>query len=352
VTRWLAAAALAGVLITASCGGGVGAESDAAGLESLPADVLFTGVARPLAVGSPPSLEVTAVHWQRGAHHDSAGVLVIPDKLAPGEVVDLDASLELLAGQDYVVIARRTGAGDGHVAVETLGVLDGASRAVVHPFRPTPDELLLPGESGDAALTALAEVLADSSRFRSARVPPGPMTRRLAKALYLHDLREGRPGTIEPWGITVEEYLLLAPSRRVLPADSLPPSLAAGMRLASFSTRLHLPEGFAADHRAVGILTPGGVIGPVSLAPGATVVEIAGLRPSGAPVTVVAWEEAPPSGVALLPAGRQIGSEGLVEELARVSELLDEEEMLVIDLAVGDVAVRPLPPPGAIVAGG
>ena len=204
----LAAAVLAGVLMTASCGGGgsEGAESEMIGLELEPVDVMLTGT-RP--TDDTEFFHIDEVVWARGAYRDDAGALIIPKTLRSNSDVRLETSALLEAGRRYVVVAHQQVAEDGEPLLDAVGVLDHESNEMLQAFLPSPADLLLPGESGSAAeLNALLELVRDSARFHGAMESPGPMSRRLARAMSLAVQRQGGAGVVLAGGMAIDETAL------------------------------------------------------------------------------------------------------------------------------------------------
>lgn len=345
----LAAAVLAGVLMTASCGGGgsEGAESEIVGLEREPVDVLLTGT-RP-AEGS-DDFHIDEVVWTRGAYRDADGALIIPTTLQPDSDVRLDTSALLAAGRRYVVVARQRPAEDGEPLLQAVGVLDHESNEMLQAFLPIPADLLLPGESGPAAeLNALFELVRDSARFHAAIESPGPMSRRLARAMGLAVQRQGGAGVVLEEGMAIDDYLLLDASRRTLTTD-LPVVVADTLGLTPLQARVVLPPGFADEHWGIGFWTSAGLVGPIVLEVGQKVVDVDGVRPRGSGLTLVAWEEPPSNAAERSGTSLAIGTETLQAELQVVRESTGEPRVLYVDVVAGTVSelepeqVEALPP--------
>lgn len=340
MSRRLAAAALAGVLITASCGGASGAEDELAGLGSQPVDAVLTGAV----VSIDPSTDsvrfaIDEVLWARGPYRDESDTLVIPSMVATGDVVGLLTPIEVVTGASYVILGQQAVTPAGDISYSSHGVLDPTSIDMLQPFVPAPPELLLPGETGPAAeLAALVGFLEDRARFDSARRSPTALTRRLARALQLDDIRSGGAGQVVTGleeTISLEDYLLLAPALRTLPTTGdLPPVVEEALDVKAMTAHVRLPDGFAERYWAIGFTTPAGIVGPLPLTEGQRVVEIDGYRQRGGAVKLVAWTE-PATRRTIGPTRVRLGDKALRSEVAELARSLNARRVLVIDLARG-----------------
>ena len=348
----LAAAALAGVLLTASCGSGSeGAETDVDGLERAPVDVLMTGVVGP-AVSDRNTFTIEQVLWERGPRRDEGGSLVIPVSLDPGDEVELAAGTQLVVGSRYVVLANQTATSSGTAAFDAYGAIDPSTNVLVIPFAPDPVDLLLPGEGGvTSPIEALVELLRDSTRFHSAENAPRPLTRRLAHAFQLAELRRG--GSVTIGGDQLEDFLLLDSSRRAIPAGvEFPEIVVETLGMRPFQARVVLPKRFAGRHWAIGFLTPAGIVGPVVLAPGQTIVDVDGLRADRRAIRLVAWRSDPGSTAGLRDAARFVGTSDFRAEVAAVSKSMEAGASIELDVSAGTVTVGGPPSGDGVSAAG
>ncbi len=333
-------AALCALLVTAAC---ASPGEGAAPLEELTVDGVLVGrVLTGVGDGVGDTFAIDEVLWDRGPHRNAEGALVIPDAIEPGLEIRLatDVAVGLDPDRRYVVLAARPNPASPSAPWATAGILDAVSHEMVEAFLPAPRELLLPGESGpDAEMTALVELLGDVVRHRNARELPRPVSRRLARAAQLTEVRGGGQPLVEAVGMPIEDYLVIDPSLRVIPPlPELPPGVVELLDLEAIHAAIVLPAGFTADRWGIGLVSPAGLFGPIRVDDGQRIVELDAVRQRGSGLTLVAWPAPPSDPHRAQSTGVAVGDEALAATIFDLSAEHEAALTLVIDLARGTVS--------------
>ncbi len=333
--------ALCALLVVSAC---ASHDERAAPLEEVTIDgVLVGSVVDGDGDGAGRAFAIDEVVWDRGPHRNAEGALVIPDAIEPGDEIRLVTDVALDPEGRYVVLAARPDSVAPSGPWGTIGILDAGSHEMVETFLPAPRELLLPGESGpEAEMRALVELLGDVVRHRNARELPRPVSRRLARATQLTEVRGGGNAVVEAVGMPIEEYLVIDPSLRVIPPmPELPPGVVELLDLEAIHAAIVLPAGFAADRWGIGLVSPAGLFGPIRIEEGQRVVEFDAVRQRGSGVTLVAWPAPPTDPRRALATGVAVGDEALAATIFDLSADHEAALTLVIDLARGTVSSMP-----------